>query len=133
MKVLAKVMMVTAVMSGPIFAESHPPQGGANKGGGMMSHEQMQTMHQHIEQMQVLMADIKQENDPEKRKALMQSHLQSMQEGMQMMNGPGGPGAEGMGMVPMGMEERMDMMEQRMNMMQMMMGQMMEHDVEEQK
>ena len=136
MKTLAKVIMITAVMSGPVFADSHHPHGTANKGGGMMgmmSHEQMQAMHQHMEEMQALMANIQQESDPEKRKALMQAHMKDMQEGMQMMGGQGGMGSGSKDMSSMGMEERMGMMEKHMSMMQMMMGQMMEHDVEEHK
>ncbi|GHA12704.1 hypothetical protein [Oceanisphaera arctica] len=136
MKTLVKMLMVTAVMAGPVFADSHHPQERGHKGDammGMMNHEQMQTMHQHMEKMQALMAEIRQESDPEKRTALMQTHMQDMQEGMQMMSSQGGMSPGSKGMSPMGMEERMGMMEQRMSMMHMMMQQMMEHDVEEKK
>lgn len=128
--------MVTAVMAGPVLADSHQSQSGAHRHGammGMMNQEQMQTMHQHMEKMQALMAEINQESDPEKRRALMQTHRQSMREGMQMMKGQGGMGSGRKGMSPMGMEERMGMMEQRMNMMHMMMEQMMDHDVAEER
>ncbi|MBM7455627.1 hypothetical protein HNR62_001499 [Oceanisphaera litoralis] len=136
MKKLVRMLMVTAVMAGPVLADSHQSQSGAHRHGammGMMNQEQMQTMHQHMEKMQALMAEINQESDPEKRRALMQTHRQSMREGMQMMKGQGGMGSGRKGMSPMGMEERMGMMEQRMNMMHMMMEQMMDHDVAEER
>ena len=42
------------------------------------------------------MQEIHEEQDPEKRKQLMQAHRQSMHEGMKMMHGMGGRGMMGM-------------------------------------
>jgi protein CpxP len=79
-------------------------------------------MPQHMQGMQKMMDDIRTEQDPDKRAALMRQHMQSMRQGMQMM-GRGNAGAAR----PMNTEERMQGMERRMETMQMMMEQMMQH------
>jgi hypothetical protein len=87
------------------------------------------TMQQNMQEMQTLMAQIKEEQDPAKLEALMQQHRELMREGMGMMReGMGMMGRNGEPAAGMTMERRMEGMEGRMEMMQMMMGQMMEHD-----
>lgn len=81
----------------------------------------MMQMHQHMEKMQSMMAEIEAEQDPAKRHALMQQHHTAMHEGMGMMEGGGE-------MQGMSMEQRMEAMEQRMGMMRMMMDQMLQHE-----
>jgi periplasmic protein CpxP/Spy len=146
MKTLITAIALTAALSTPVFAESdHDHQqgndmkGAGMEGGmmmGMMDQEHMKKMHQHMQDMQKLMADIKQESDPQKRQQLMHKHMQTMQHGMHMMMGKMKGGHEmkdQMDMPSMQMDERMGMMEKRMNMMQMMMDQMMQHQAEEKK
>lgn len=105
---------------------------------------QMQTMHEQ-------MKELKAAKDPERRKALMQQHMQSMREGMIMMGGMNGVQNQ-MGQKAMQekmneqiacqqkdaacqraqiMEHRQEGMQERMKMMQMMMQQMMEHQSEQ--
>lgn len=105
---------------------------------------QMQTMHEQ-------MKELKAAKDPERRKALMQQHMQSMREGMIMMGGMNGVQNQ-MGQKAMHekmneqiacqqkdaacqraqtMEHRQEGMQERMKMMQMMMQQMMEHQSEQ--
>ena len=65
-----------------------------------------------MQKMQETMAKIKAETDPEKRQQLMNEHMQTMQEGMQMMNmGNGMKG--GKKMDKMDITKRMDMMEKQ--------------------
>jgi hypothetical protein len=107
--------------------------------------------------MQQQMDRIRQTKDPKERQKLLQEHMQSMQEGMSMMRGMGGPmmmgmmggqkdamgpgmmgggqkGGMGPGMMgggPMaGMDpkQQQEFTQRRMDMMQMMMEQMMQHD-----
>jgi hypothetical protein len=104
----------------------------------------MAQMQDHMKKMQDIMARMQKTTDPAERKKLMDQHMKTMQEGMQMMNGMGGGMMQGMmggGMMgqapkdgaalsgPMGRGAPMspEMMERRMDMMQMMMEQMMEH------
>lgn len=119
--------------------------------------QQMEKMHSHMQTMQQQMKEIKATKNPEKRKALMQQHMQSMHEGMMMMGEM--DNAQGMMMGKMDnaqgkishsamqekkermscqqddaqcqriqtMEHRQEGMQERMKMMQMMMQQMMEH------
>jgi transposase len=46
--------------------------------------EQMEKMHSHMQTMQQQMKEIKAAKNTERRKALMQQHMQSMREGMMM-------------------------------------------------
>ena len=100
--------------------------------GGMMKH--MSTMHQHMQQMQALMTEIRSEKDPAKRRALMQQHMTSMQAMMRSLHASMAQEQK----MPMGnsmgaMQQRMKMMQQHMSMMQMMMGQMIDHSAEQQR
>ena len=47
--------------------------------------QQMEKMHSQMLTMQQQMKEIKATKDPEKRKALMQQHMQSMRDGMMMI------------------------------------------------
>lgn len=130
---LALFVMVAA----PLFAQQH-------QSGDQQMAQQMEKMHSHMQAMQEQMKEIKATKDPEKRKALMQQHRQSMHEAMMMMgNMDKGPMSKG-GMQQkheqlscgdddaqcqrmQSMESRQVAMQERMQMMQMMMQQMMEH------
>lgn len=113
--------------------------GGMMSGGMMMSGGDMQRMQDQMRKMQMQMDDIRKTTDPKKRDRLIDEHMQSMQDGMEMMRGMGGGMMQGMmggdmhsgkamqgGNMPKAddMMGRMDMMEKRMDMMQMMMEQM---------
>lgn len=147
-KILLMAAALTMLMQAPaLYADDshHPEKQGQSKamqkgdGGGKSDMGMMkQNMHKMMKQMEEIHAT----KDPEKRKQLMQEHMQSMHEGMQMMKGMGGGMMMGMmgdkkgggEMMAKGMDKNMDsndmsqrhqMMEQRMDMMQMMMEQMM--------
>jgi hypothetical protein len=111
------------------------------RGPGMMNQGQASQMQQHMKQMQEQMEKIRATRDPAERRKWMQEHMDSMNQGMMMMRGMGGPIMKGMmdGQSAMGggrpgdMEPGMmggdaqEMMGRRMDMMQMMMEQMMQH------
>ena len=99
----------------------------------------MTQMHENMTKMQSQMDKIHATTDPKARQALMQAHMQTMQECMAMMGQMNKPmmmgGGQGAGMAMgdhkdmMGgdMMQRHQMMEKRMGMMQMMMEQMLQH------
>jgi len=95
--------------------KSMPKAGQKGMSGGMM-----ESMPAHMKKMMQQMQKIHKTRDPDKRDLLLEEHMQTMHEGMEMMQGMGG------GMMGGDMPGRMDMMEQRMDMMQMMMDQMMQ-------
>lgn len=134
-RTMISAVVIATAMASPVFAENAHDHGDKNQGAnsgmmmGMMNHDQMMAMHEHMQKMQKTMAKIKAETDPEKRQQLMDEHMHTMKEGMQIMNmGNGMKG--GKQMDKMDMTKRMDMMEKHMGMMQMMMEQMMEHQSE---
>ncbi|MDX9819734.1 MAG: hypothetical protein RBT16_12530 [Desulfococcus multivorans] len=101
----------------------------------------MADMQNQMTQMHGQMEAIRQTEDPQKKKVLMQEHMQSMLECMKtmrgmdtgMMSGMKGHGHMDGGMMtdkPMSgeiMQQRMQTMDKRMDMMQSMMEQMLEH------
>ena len=104
-----------------------------------MGAKHMEGMNEHMEAMHAQMQAIHAEKDPEKRRALMEAHRQSMHEGMEMMNSMCGKGRMGMmhrddnkkaekGKTNLDKHARMDHLEHRMDMMQKMMDQMMQHE-----
>ena len=144
MKTLFATIALTVALVTHVFAESdddhqhgNDVKGTGMQGGmmmGMMDQEHMRKMHEHMQKMQRLMAEIKQEEDPKNRHNLMQKHMESMQQGMGMMMGKMKEKhamRDQVDMPSMQMNDRMSMMEKRMNMMQMMMDQMMQHNAEE--
>ena len=90
-------------------------------------------MHEHMQDMQSLMSEIREEDDPERRQQLMQEHMLQMQSSMGMMEGMrGGAGSDddqtdANATSMQEMQDRMQMMQERMQMMHMMMRQMMSH------
>jgi protein CpxP len=108
--------------------------------------QQMEMMNSQMQTTQQKMKEIKATNNPEKRKVVMQQHMQSMREGMMMM---GNMEAARTNMAMHMMQEKQPQMtceqdnvqcqhmqtmghrqediQERMKMMQMMMQQMMEH------
>lgn len=86
-------------------------------------------MLEHMQEMQFLMQQIRQEDDPERRRQLVQEHRERMQEGMEMMHkGLMGRQTNGSPGMEMSMEERMRSMQYHVAMMQMMMDHMMERE-----
>lgn len=141
MKKLIGSIIVTGLLSSPVFAagdhQHDQHQQTKSSGSGMMDQQQMMKMHQHMDEMRELMGKIHKEEDPDKKQALMEQHMNSMHEGMNMMNEKMHGkmhGKSGMSNMPaMKMEDRMAQIEQRMDMMQKMMGEMAEHQVVETK
>ncbi len=89
----------------------------------------MMPMHEKMQKMRSQMTEIHQTEDPDKRDALIRSHMEDMQGMMKMMQGMHG-GKPMMGGPQGGMPQMMNrqqMMGQRMDMMQMMMDQMMQN------
>ncbi|MDF1690251.1 MAG: hypothetical protein P1U35_11650 [Cycloclasticus sp.] len=118
MKNLITAIALTAALSAPVYAGSDHKQG--KHGSSQM---QMQ-MHDHMKDMQKLMADIKQEKNPTKRHKMMKDHMQSMQKGMHMI-GDGGKSS-------VNLTTRVGLLEERIKMMQTMMVQMMDYSAEAQ-
>jgi hypothetical protein len=127
-------------IKGAMPAQGQPAMGGM-----------MEKMKKHMKKMMQQMDAIHKTDDLEKRDKLLQEHMQSMREGMQMMRGMGGGMMKGMmgegggGMMKGGGMTQSDSkspgddkdmrhrtMEQRLDMMQMMMEQMMQHREAEQ-
>ena len=149
MKLLNKIVLVTALLSTP-FAATHAEQhsdkmgmgmemGNKMKGMGMeaMTDEQMSAMQQHMQDMDTLLAKVKQETDQDKRDAMLTKHAEGMENMMAMMNGdPTSKGNDAKMMknhAAMTPDAHLKMLEQRMAMMEKMMGQMMGHTVEKSK
>ncbi|MAZ89967.1 MAG: hypothetical protein CL693_20210 [Cellvibrionaceae bacterium] len=131
MKLLNNVLLISALTVAPLAAINAQPMD--------MSEQQMSTMQTHMKEMNTLLQNLKQEADPDKREALLQSHAKSMQTMMAMMeekSGAKGHGKKKGGMMKKGRKDsdtRIEMMEKRMTMMEKMMGQMMGHTVEKSK
>ena len=133
MKTFIRIIAIYPLLVSMAFAAGGPQheggvsgmeaQGQHGKQGGMMM-----SMKEHMQSMQEMMKNLKQESNPEKRSELIEQHMQAMQKGMMMMNESSGEGN-----ASMPMDQRMEMMNKRMDMMQMMMGQMMDGMVEARK
>lgn len=137
MNTLAKVFLVSAVISLPVFsgnAHSHAnaDSKGGMMGGMMMEPQQMMNMHERMQQSHSLMEQIKSEEDADKRSKLMQQHMEGMHEQMQMMDKMMDHKSKD-DMSSNAKPGQMQMMNMRMDMMQMMMKQMMEHQDQDQK
>lgn len=63
----------------------HPEKQGQSKAMQKGAGGDMGMMKQNMQKMMKQMEEIHASNDPEKRKQLMQEHMQNMHEGMQMM------------------------------------------------
>ena len=124
-------LLMALVLNGGAFAQSHDSSDQNAKHGTEATQPQqsMMNMHAHMQSMQEIMSELREESDPNKFMALMQKHMASMQEGMDMM----GPVMEHGGGIsensteskskenhPMSIINRMDMIEQKMMMNQMM-------------
>ncbi|AVJ56646.1 hypothetical protein C5610_10320 [Idiomarina sp. OT37-5b] len=131
MKKVLSALTITALMASPVFADAQHKHGDDKTGSmsGMMHHEKMTSMNEHMQEMREAMEKIKSESDPKKRKKLMEEHMKSMQKGMQMMNhgmdkgmnkGEHKKGDKAEQMGKENMMNKMKMMEHRMDMMQMM-------------
>jgi len=131
MKSYARALLITAMLSTPAIAHHSGPESQQAWGGmmGMINPEEMQAMHSHMGDMARLMEDIHEEKDSIKRDNLMQKHMQSMQNGLHMMQGIDDQKKDRKSQ-RMYMEDRMQRMERHMEMMSMMMEQMMKHAAE---
>lgn len=134
-------LAVVAQNAEPPAAEQHSEHEHAAASDEAGGHS-MGAMHEHMQLMREQMTRIHAAEDPAERQRLMQEHMQSMQQYMQMM-GPMRPGpagaarrcAEGDAACRMDqmraengmMRERMSMMEERLESMQELMQQMMDH------
>ncbi len=137
MKTLITAIALTAALATPVFAsDDHDRHQGEDMNRsemqeGKVNHREM--MATHKQRMEKIMAELKEEKDPEKHQKLMEEHTKSMQDAMHMMNS-NMRGKHGItGQMKMPSMQQMDMMENRMDMMQTMMGQMMQHNAEEKK
>ncbi len=131
MKHFTRALTIAAILAAPVFAQDAPQADNPMK----MQGQGMPAMHEHMQEMQGLMKQLKKEQDPQKRQQLMQEHMNAMQSGMQMMRGrmEDMEDMEDMSKGSKTMEECNAMMNQRMDMMQMMMDQMNEHQMESKK
>lgn len=105
--------------------------------------KQMVQAQDTFEKMQAQMEKIQQTQDPQQRQKLLQEHWNTMQNGMNMMNGMWGPGMKGKGhmmggsqmmgwqdysnLTPEHKSQRQYMMDRYTGMQQMMMDNMMKH------
>lgn len=145
MKKLITIFSLALLLANPVFAQDQddtaPAPGGMMGMMGMMTDEQVEQMQAHLQEMQALMERVQQEDDPARRRELMQEHMTALREGMRMMGGgmmmgrgqgQGQPQGQGRGQgMNLSEEERLQRMQNHMAMMQMMMGQMMQHMAEE--
>lgn len=125
MKFLATIFTIAMALSTPAFAAEQKPNGAEVESSTMecckKGEEKMTAMQERMLEMRKLMAEIKQEQDPAKRRQLMQQHMANMRREIAMMN------EEPDDKPSMKMGERLTMMEDRMGMMQIMMEQVLEH------
>lgn len=132
---MKKTLLTTAMLfilpTSALYAvDSHHPE--KQEQGQLMSSQQsgdmmMENMQAHMQKMNQQMDEIRATEDPDKRAELIDEHMKSMHEGMNMMRGMDGNmmmGGKQQG-APMSddMASRMNRMEQHMDMMQMMMDQ----------
>ena len=137
MNTIAKAVLVSAVMSLPVFSGSAYSHSNSDSQGGMMggmkvAPQEMMNMRKGMNENQSLMEQIKSEGDADKRNELMQKHMEGMHDQMQMMDKMMDGKGQG-GMSSDAKPGQMQMMNMRMDMMQMMMKQMMEHQDQDQK
>jgi hypothetical protein len=123
MRNLIRTIVLTSIVATPAFAQDTRHHGDdVSQGKAMgMQDEHMSSMHQHMQNMQILMDRLKAEQDPDKRQQLMEEHMAAMQSGMEQMRDS------------MDMKKGMGMMQEHMSMMQMMMEQMTGHQAEAKK
>ncbi len=86
------LLVIATVLIGPwALAQEHEHQGQAQGQGHMMhdqgGQEQMMKLHGNFQHMRDIMANVKKETDPQKRKELLQQHVQLMRESMTMLHG----------------------------------------------
>ncbi len=131
MNTILKSAVIASAFVLPVLAGTASSHQQGSAGGGMMMGpdmmgQQMMQMRERMQENHALMEKIVTEKNADKRKQMLQEHMQSMQRQMEGMNKlmadelAGGTPSEKM-------DERMDMMDMRMNMMQMMMEQMMDY------
>lgn len=109
--------------------QSHP----AHQFGSLplMDEAEMDAMGAHMEKMRAQMREIQNENNPQKRRALMRQHHQTMRSMMQKMHGKKGK-ESGRSDNRLTTEERLQRMEQHIKLMRGMMQQMMERQASDQ-
>ncbi len=139
MNTIAKAVLVSAVMSLPVFSGSAYSHSDSDSQGGMMggmkmAPQEMMNMRKGMNENQALMEQIRAEEDADKRENLMQQHMERMHEQMRMMDKMMvDEDQDGMSPDSMpGQMQPMEMMNMRMDMMQMMMRQMMDHQDQDQ-
>lgn len=109
MQTLAKTLLISMVFALPALAAQNETNGtmGMMHDNGMMDHDHMTSMHQQMQEMHAIMQKITEEQDPDKRKTLMQEHMQMVNSNMsdQHMSGEAD-----------GMEHCVNMMQKHMKM-----------------
>lgn len=132
MKTIVRALVLTSIFAAPaVGADSSQSH---HEPACMMTSEQKTAMHQHMQAMEDLMAEIKKQADPDKREAMIQKHMEEMDSGMQAMTMAGSEEKNHCkNMATLSMEERIGLMEERMDIIQLMMMQMFEQNVEQAK
>ncbi|MEX0958919.1 MAG: hypothetical protein WDZ63_06485 [Burkholderiales bacterium] len=159
LKTIALAAMLALPLAAPAqdeHAAHHPESEAADNAEAGRS---MMMMDRQMQKMRDMMDRMRQTTDADKRRRLMQDHMQAMREGMKMMHGmrgemgsmtsdgksgemtngmshaqgDGAGESSGMmgGQMMMGMMKRHRMMQKRMEMMESMMEQMLEHEAME--
>ncbi len=88
MKAMNAATTLIALLSSPLGAvESHDHQSGSATSKPMTQNmqEQMEKMSQHMLQMEQMIQKIQGSVDKEQMRSMMQSHMEAMESGMQMM------------------------------------------------
>lgn len=90
MRKLIAGIAITAALTTPVVANEDHQHGNSvpsegMSGGMMMDQAHMMKMHEHMDLMKKMMAEIKQETNAEKRQALMEKSISEMETHMNMM------------------------------------------------
>ena len=137
MKLLNNVLLIATLTVAPLTGVYAQPSDGM--GMNAMSEEQTSKMQEHMKEMDTLLQQVKEEKDPGKRDAMLDSHAKGMEKMMNLMDGKYHGMRSGKKHKNMMNKGRMDanakikVMEERMAMMEEMMQQMMGHTVEKSK
>ena len=129
MRNLLAMLAITTILSTPIFAAEEASKNDSEAETSSMkcckmNEEKKVAMQEKMQNMQALMAAIREEQDSEKRRQLMQEHMASMREGMNMMKQDVADSSSE------SIEERVTMMENQIGIMRMMMEQVIENSAQ---
>ncbi|WP_339674273.1 hypothetical protein [Dasania marina] len=137
MKLFNNVLLIATLAVVPLTGIYAQPSDVMSVNG--MSEEQTSKMREHMEEMDTLLQQVKEEKDPEKRDAMLDSHVKGMEKMMTIMDGKPhgmGSGKKHKNMMSKGRVDantKIKVMEERMAVMEEMMQQMMGYTVEKSK